>query len=51
MGDSVNSAQLDVDLEANICKVLRFGVPALMTLQTLSCYSDLMGIFGKRKRT
>ena len=49
--DGVNPAQLDVNLEANICKVLRFSVPTLMTLQTLSCYSDLMDIVGQEKWT
>ena len=51
IGDGVNSAQLGVDLEANICKVMRFGVPALMALQALSHHPNLMGIFGQRKRT
>lgn len=42
IGDGVNAAQLDVDLEANVRKVLGLGLLAFMALQTLSCYSSLI---------
>lgn len=41
IGDGVDSAQLDVDLETNVCKILWFGVSAFVTLQALSCYPNL----------
>ena len=39
--NGVDPAQLDVDLEADICEILWFCVSAFMTLQTLSCYPNL----------
>lgn len=49
VGDSVNTTQLDINLEANIREVLGLSPPALMTLQTLSRYSNLEGLFSQGK--
>ena len=51
IGDGINAAQLDVDLEANVREVLRFGLPALVALQALSRYSGLKGFVSQGKGT
>jgi len=43
IGDGVNTAQLNVDLEAHVRKVLGLRLLALMALQALSRYSGLKG--------
>lgn len=47
IGDGVNPTQLDVDLEANVRKVLWFRLLALEALQALSCYSGLKGVISQ----
>jgi len=49
IGNGVNAAQLDVDLEANVRKILGLGLLALVALQTLSCYSGLNGVVSQGK--
>lgn len=50
IGNCVDPSQLYVDLKANVCKVLWFGLLALKALQTLSCYSGLEGFISSRPR-
>ena len=42
IGDGIDAAQLYVDLEAHICKILGLGRLAFMALQALSRYSGLI---------
>lgn len=50
IGDSVDAAQLDVDLEADVREILGLGLLALMTLQALGCYSGLREQLVKPER-
>ena len=50
IGDGVDPAQLDVDLEANVREVLRLRLFALVALQALSSYSSLKDLISNRKR-
>lgn len=50
IGDGVDPAQLDIDLEANIREVLRLRLFALVALQALSSYSSLKDLISNRKR-
>ena len=44
IGDGIDAAQLDIDLEAHVRKILGLGLLALVALQTLSRYSSLKGV-------
>ena len=50
IGDGVDAAQLDVDLETHVRKVLGLGRLALVALQTLSRYSGLERAVGQVKK-
>lgn len=50
IGDGVDAAQLDVDFEAHVCKVLRLGLLALMALQALGRYSGLKRVASQVKK-
>jgi len=50
IGDSVNAAQFNIDLKANVCEVLWFGLPAFEALQALGCYSGLKGAVGQGEK-
>jgi len=51
IGNGVDAAQLDVDLEADVREVLGLGLLAFVALQALSCYSGLITIVSQGEET